>query len=151
MPEEETTADAVELDQRSLTGDDMPGSPSGLTCPDCGGALWETCQDHLLQYRCHVGHAFLAEVLLESQAEEIERSLWTLLRILKERMALAHHLANAERQQDSSVGAIRHFEAQAEQARRRAEMIRQVLLLGEVNPLSEPDMPKQTVDEQQDF
>ena len=132
MPEDDVIADAVELDQSSLKIEDFPGVPSGLTCPDCGGALWEIPQGKLGRYQCHIGHAFLAEVLLESQTEEIERYLYALLRMLKERMTLAHHLAVEARQQNNSATDIGQFEAQAERARQRAELIRQVILLGEV-------------------
>lgn len=137
MPKDDITADAVELDQYSLKGDDLPGSPSGLICPDCGGALWEIHQGDLHRYQCHIGHAFLAEVLLESQADEIEQYLWSLLRLLKERMRLARDLAVEARQLNRSATAVSQFEAQAEHAEQRAELIRQVLLLGEVHPLSE--------------
>lgn len=34
------------------------GQSSGLTCPDCGGGLWEIKESKPLRYRCHTGHAF---------------------------------------------------------------------------------------------
>src|SRR5262249_9666528 len=37
---------------------DMLGKPSGFTCPDCHGALWEVEDGTMLRFRCHVGHAF---------------------------------------------------------------------------------------------
>lgn len=152
MPKEEITADAVELDRNSLDGDGIPaGPPSGLTCPDCGGALWESRQDRFRRYQCHVGHAFVAEGLLESQAEEIERQLWSLLRILKERMTLARQLAEQGRQHNSSATVVWQFDAQAGRALQRAELIRQLLLLGELSPPSEPSTVSQTWEEQQDL
>ena len=37
------------------------GEPSGLTCPECGGALWEQQEGDLVRFRCHVGHAYSPE------------------------------------------------------------------------------------------
>src|SRR5262249_52555810 len=33
----------------------VSGPPSGFTCPECGGALWELQNGELIRYRCHVG------------------------------------------------------------------------------------------------
>lgn len=37
--------------------------PSSLTCPDCGGSLWQVNGSEQLRYRCHTGHAFGAVTL----------------------------------------------------------------------------------------
>lgn len=44
------------------------GQVSALTCPDCGGALWEISSDPPLRYRCHTGHAYTALSLDDAQA-----------------------------------------------------------------------------------
>src|SRR5436305_9170801 len=39
-------------------GDPTAGDLSGLTCPECGGALWEHLDhDGYVRFKCHVGHA----------------------------------------------------------------------------------------------
>jgi two-component system chemotaxis response regulator CheB len=38
------------------------GPPSGLTCPDCGGALWEIQEGRAVRYRCPVGHQYADEI-----------------------------------------------------------------------------------------
>jgi two-component system chemotaxis response regulator CheB len=38
----------------------MYGAPSALTCPDCGGALWEIEEGRGLRYQCHTGHRYFA-------------------------------------------------------------------------------------------
>ena len=48
---------------------------SKLTCPDCHGALWEINDEDILRFRCHVGHAFSAESLTDSQTEMLEVAL----------------------------------------------------------------------------
>lgn len=77
--------------------DDMIGTPSRLTCPECGGALWEIEDGSLLRYRCHVGHAFGADAVLSAQGEEIEKTLEKLQRAHQERAALARKMAERQR------------------------------------------------------
>lgn len=43
------------------------GTPSALTCPDCGGGLWEINDAKPLRYRCHTGHGFSALSLENAQ------------------------------------------------------------------------------------
>jgi two-component system chemotaxis response regulator CheB len=71
--------------------------PSTLTCPDCGGALWELKQTRPLRYRCHTGHAFTARSLQNSQAQVTEHALWSSVRSLQEREVLLRRLASVSR------------------------------------------------------
>jgi chorismate mutase len=72
---------------------------------------------------------------LEFQAEEIEQRLWSLLRVLRERVSITRQLAASARENNNPTEA-QQLEAQAQQALQRAQMIRQVLQLGEVSPIS---------------
>lgn len=94
----ETAIAAQEL--TDMRADDMLGVPSRFTCPECHGALWEIEDGSLLRFRCHVGHAFGADSVLASQAEEVDRLLSTLLRSHQERAALARRMAEHERRND---------------------------------------------------
>src|SRR5262249_44799968 len=47
------------------------GRVTPFTCPSCSGVLWELT-DGVLRYRCHTGHAFSKESLLDAQAEKME-------------------------------------------------------------------------------
>src|SRR5581483_6679040 len=73
--------------------DDMLGKPSRFTCPECHGTLWEIEDGSLLRYRCHVGHAFSADMVQAAQGEEVDRLLGTLLRAQQERAGLARRMA----------------------------------------------------------
>src|SRR5215468_4282361 len=37
------------------------GEASGLTCPECGGAIWREQHANVVSFRCRVGHAYTAE------------------------------------------------------------------------------------------
>jgi two-component system, chemotaxis family, protein-glutamate methylesterase/glutaminase len=48
----------------AVSRDEELGTLVPLTCPDCGGPLWELHNDSLQRYRCRLGHAFTATSLL---------------------------------------------------------------------------------------
>ena len=73
------------------------GRLSPLTCPDCGGVLWEMAEGGTLRFRCHVGHAVTADVALAAQGEAQAALLRRLVRGSRERAALARRLADADR------------------------------------------------------
>ena len=82
--------------ERAMTVDDMTdrfGSPSALTCPDCGGALWEVKKGKLSRYRCHVGHQYSLEALDAGQRDVVEEALWTAVRALEEHADLRSRLS----------------------------------------------------------
>lgn len=55
---------------------DEVGKPSPLSCPECGGALYEIEVDRLLRFRCRVGHGYSTQSMLAHQSESLEASLW---------------------------------------------------------------------------
>ncbi|MBC6989534.1 MULTISPECIES: chemotaxis protein CheB [Hymenobacter] len=65
-----------------------------MTCPDCGGTLWEIKQGKVLRYRCHTGHAFTADSLYKLTQESLEESLWVALRMMEERKNLLISMAS---------------------------------------------------------
>ena len=71
---------------------DRVGRRSVLACPDCHGVMWEIDEGELIRYRCHVGHAYTAELMSLALDENLARALGSALRILDERMALAAKL-----------------------------------------------------------
>jgi two-component system, chemotaxis family, protein-glutamate methylesterase/glutaminase len=71
---------------------DRIGCRSLLACPDCHGVMWEIEEGTLLRYRCHVGHAYTAELMSLALDENLNRALGSGLRALDERVALANKL-----------------------------------------------------------
>lgn len=83
----------------TMEKDEKLGRLSRFTCPECHGSLWEVDDGTLLRYRCHVGHAFTAEVMMQAQTSGAEEMLWSLMRAHRERAALARRMAEQARAQ----------------------------------------------------
>jgi two-component system chemotaxis response regulator CheB len=69
------------------------GTPSGLTCPECHGALYSITDNRPPRYRCHTGHAFSAVVLRAAQAEALEQALFAALRAQEEQIIIIRMMA----------------------------------------------------------
>ncbi|HSH91811.1 MAG TPA: chemotaxis protein CheB [Ramlibacter sp.] len=101
------------------------GTPSALTCPDCGGGLWELKNTRPLRYRCHTGHGFTARSLENAQTGAAEYALWSGVRALQEREMLLRRLATVSQ----ATGDL----AQAEVGRRQADKVKaQAQMLSEL-------------------
>jgi len=122
----EFETDIAEMDPYALHADDRPGKPSGFTCPECHGVLWEIQDDELVRFRCRVGHAYGAETLLAEQVDEVEAALWSAFQALKERAAFARRMARKMETRGSRLSRQRFIE-QAAEADQRASVIREVL------------------------
>lgn len=96
-----------------------------LTCPDCGGSLWQMSAGPVLRYRCHTGHAFTAGALAESAQKTLEESLWVALRMLEERKNLLSSLAGHGSDSSAAAQAER-----AEELKRHINRLREFLLSG---------------------
>jgi two-component system chemotaxis response regulator CheB len=120
-----------DLAQQGKNG--RPGQISAFTCPECGGALWQMDEQKLVGFRCHVGHAYAAEVLLEEKSAALEAALWTAVRMFREKAVLARQMAGRARAAGTNDAAER-FEDEARLADQHGEMIRGCLGQGEAAP-----------------
>jgi two-component system, chemotaxis family, protein-glutamate methylesterase/glutaminase len=75
-----------------LSADDRIGQRSLLACPDCHGVMWEIKEGDLTRYRCHIGHAYTAELMSLALDEDLRRALHMGLRAPDERIALSRKL-----------------------------------------------------------
>lgn len=119
--------DIVHTDMSEQMRNERRGRVTVFTCPECGGSLWQADEKKLMQFRCHVGHVYHAETLLEDQANALEAALWTAVRIFKERNLLTRQLAEQESRRGDAEAAAR-FQEQADQAARYGELIQQYVL-----------------------
>ena len=106
---------------------ERPNTASPLTCPDCGGVLWEVNQNDLLQFRCHVGHVFSPSSLVAGQADELERALWSAVRTLREKAALSRRMAVQAQQQNRLISA-EQFLRRANDADQQADLVQQMIM-----------------------
>lgn len=114
------------------TTDDLPemddlGSQVPVSCPECGGPLWELKDKGPLRYRCHMGHSLTARNLLMCQEEEIERTLWIAFRTLEERANMQQKLARREEDGGRSTLAASYRDRERE-TRAHADRLRKLLL-----------------------
>jgi two-component system chemotaxis response regulator CheB len=70
-----------------------PGNASGLTCPECFGAIWELRDGETVRFECRVGHAYAPEAFVAEQGGRVEAALWTAINTLEERSETFHRLA----------------------------------------------------------
>lgn len=103
--------------RRVMENLDAVATQSPLTCPECGGSLWELKDERPLRYRCHTGHAYSARSLDFAQSETAEHTLWSSVRALREREMLLRRLANVAQATGDS--------AQAEAGRLQADRVRE--------------------------
>lgn len=115
----------VEVD-RGSSDDPQPGDLTGLTCPECNGAIWGTEEDGIVRLACRTGHSFSLETFAASQTDRVEVALWTALRTLEERAALYRRMAARHRGQGNTRTAGR-LSLQAESAVQHAFVIRELI------------------------
>ena len=107
------------------------GAASGLTCPECGGALWEHGSGATTRYVCGVGHAYVPETLAALHERNLDDVLWSSIRALEERADLSSRLADRMRAAGNLRSAER-FHDRAEESNRHAESLRNLVLRGTI-------------------
>nr|RNJ65721.1 MAG: chemotaxis protein CheB [Leptolyngbya sp. IPPAS B-1204] len=117
----------VAQDKAILEQGKRPGTASTFTCPDCGGVLWELRENNIIRYRCHVGHAYSLDSLVSEQADDLERALWSAVRALEEKAALARRMAAQARHQHRALSEAQFLD-RANEATQHADLVRQVIL-----------------------
>lgn len=121
--------DNAEAGTARLLTNDLPGPPTSVTCPDCGGTLWEVKDGKLKRFQCHVGHSYTSLSLMAEKDGALETALWSALRALEENADLRRRMA---RRSGGPIGPhgdmARRYEQQAEEAEKRAAVLREVLV-----------------------
>jgi two-component system chemotaxis response regulator CheB len=115
----DTCSERPDLMQRKV------GAPSSVICPECGGPLWELRDGRVTKFRCLVGHSFSPESLLDGEREELERALWTSIKILEERSTLLKKLA-VEAHESGHLRGQRTLKDRAAELEKHAEVIRKM-------------------------
>jgi two-component system chemotaxis response regulator CheB len=122
-------------DEANQLGHQVP-----LTCPDCGGNLWQVEHGQVLRYRCHTGHAYTAAALAESNQHSLEETLWVALRMMEERRNLLLSMSDHDKTQWG-----RHQQERLTDLQRHVNRMREFLLNGTADgaALASDVMPEQ--------
>ena len=105
---------------------DRLGTRSTQTCPECGGTLWEFTESVPTRFRCHTGHAFTTQSLLDVRNRRSEDALWSAVRALHEKHSLLKRSANEARRRGADDAANEH-EAAATMAAQHADALRDMI------------------------
>ena len=102
--------------------DDEPtlGVLTRITCPECGGTLWEHDEHGLARFKCHVGHAYSVESLEVAHGASLEGALWAGLRSLEERADLLRRMGRR-------IGREQEMEPRARAVERHVGVLRSLI------------------------
>jgi two-component system chemotaxis response regulator CheB len=81
------------------------GSLTQFTCPECHGSLVGIAEGGSFRFRCHTGHGFSAQALLDGLLESIGEQLWQTIRSFQEASMLLEHLGRHLQENGSSARA----------------------------------------------
>jgi two-component system, chemotaxis family, protein-glutamate methylesterase/glutaminase len=119
----------AEMTASAFQESDRPGTPAGLSCPDCQGTLFTIDDGDFLRFRCRVGHAWSAQSLLAEHRTAVESALWMALRALEEKAALCVNMSDRAQTSGAPLSA-RRFGEQANEAKDAAETLRELIADG---------------------
>ena len=106
--------------------EDNLGHQVPISCSSCGGPLWKIEDSKVNRYRCHVGHAFTEEALLESQNDALEEALWVAMRTLEEKKMLLVRVKKDYNSKGIKAMAATHSE-QIKEVQQQISTLRKVL------------------------
>lgn len=135
LRDDETIAAAIQEDIRAQISGKRDGDTSVMSCPDCGGVLWQMDKGRLMDFQCHIGHRYTADTLLVQKTEQLEAALVAALRLLKEKVILLRQTAERAKGRGDAESAARLVE-QADLDHKHADLLRCELLEGEPSSLS---------------
>ncbi|MBD2778422.1 chemotaxis protein CheB [Iningainema tapete] len=126
------------------------GNLSPFTCPECHGVLMQLKEGNLIRFRCHTGHAYSLNTLLAEVTQSIEECLWDGIRTIEASEILISHTAKHLREMNEHEAADLLLQ-KAEDAKRRADLVRQAVMSNEILSLSNLDDQLKLSEEIQGF
>jgi two-component system chemotaxis response regulator CheB len=92
------------------------------TCPECHGVLSRLYNDKSVRYRCHTGHAYSTETLMNAISEKIENSLYSAIRAFDEIVILMNHIGDHHAELNNPGLAAVYFQ-KAKEADKRSQLV----------------------------
>ena len=117
-----------------MTAEFTLNPPVAVTCPDCGGALRRSELGPLIQFSCHIGHVYTAEVMLAAQFLMMERSLETAMRSLSERAELCRQMAAKVPESSKNTDERAQWDAARREADDQTQPLRALLTRPWIHP-----------------
>jgi two-component system chemotaxis response regulator CheB len=68
------------------------GELAPFACPECHGTLVRILEDKITRFRCHTGHGYTEDALLEAIMQSTGEQLWQVTRGLQEGQILLEHM-----------------------------------------------------------
>ena len=102
------------------------GEPSPLACPECHGALTQFQEGNLLRYRCHTGHAHTADSLLASIKDNVEKSMWEVMRGIEESNILLSRMSE-KMKADGQIKDAEQYSIQAQVLQQQAVEMQRII------------------------
>jgi two-component system chemotaxis response regulator CheB len=124
--ESNASSNRIEREVSKFANGEERSTGTMLTCPECGGVLWELQNGEITKYVCHVGHSYNDSALVKQQSENIEQALWKSIRLFREKAALSRRLAVLAASKGRSL-AEKAFREDARDADKNADRIETLL------------------------
>lgn len=106
------------------------GELSAYTCPECNGVLTLLKDGRIKRYRCHTGHAYSADALVQSATEQVEDQIWSAVRALDETVLLLNQLGE-EFAKGGDTRAAEFCFSRAREAYERSQPLREAAMQAE--------------------
>jgi two-component system chemotaxis response regulator CheB len=135
LRDDETVNATIQKDIREQVAGKRDGETSVISCPDCGGVLWQMTQGRLVDFQCHIGHRYTTETMLVQKTEQLEAALVAALRLLKEKAIILRQTAERSRERGQMDAAAR-LEEQAANDDAHASLLQRELLEAEPSSLA---------------
>jgi two-component system, chemotaxis family, protein-glutamate methylesterase/glutaminase len=134
-PDQEKVTASIQEDIRDQISGRRDGDTSVLSCPDCGGILWQLNEGSVVNFQCHIGHRYSPDTMLIEKTEQLEAALVAALRLLKEKAIILRQAA--ERARGRGQGhAFERLTEQAQLDEQHAELLQRELLETEPSSFS---------------
>jgi two-component system chemotaxis response regulator CheB len=111
---------------RGSSDQPQPGDLTGLTCPECNGAIWLDESGGVARFACRTGHEYSSAAFTAAQSDRVESALWTAMRTLEERAALYRRMA-ARHRAAGNLRTAERFALRGESAVQHAFVIRELI------------------------
>jgi two-component system chemotaxis response regulator CheB len=101
------------------------GPLTQFTCPECHGSLVGIAEGRSFRFRCHTGHGFSAEALLDGLLESIGEQMWQTVRGFQEASMLLGHIGR-HMQENGGAAQADVFLAKAREIEREASRLQRI-------------------------